>query len=89
MDAKPRVAHCRLHLLLGPFRKKFGNYKKALVRVEKQTAPDGAAGSFAFTSTIPGKPSFDLSDGGVEATSVDPGSYTASGRSRRRRRSST
>jgi hypothetical protein len=57
---------------------KFGNYKKALVRVEKQTAPDGAAGSFAFTSTIPGKPSFDLSDGGVEATSVDPGSYTAS-----------
>jgi hypothetical protein len=57
---------------------KFGNYKKALVRVEKQTVPDGAPGSFAFTSTIPGKASFSLSDGGVNATSVDPGTYTAS-----------
>jgi hypothetical protein len=43
----------------------FGNYKQALVRVEKQTAPDGAPGSFGFTSTLPGKASFSLSDGGV------------------------
>ncbi len=56
---------------------KFGNYKKALVRVEKQTVPDGAAGSFGFTSTLPGKASFNLSDGGVEETLVKPGAYTA------------
>jgi hypothetical protein len=56
---------------------KFGNYKPAVITVEKQTVPDGAAGSFAFTSTIPGKGSFNLSDGGVETTTVTPGTYTA------------
>jgi hypothetical protein len=55
----------------------FGNYKPAVIKVEKQTAPDGVAGSFAFTSTIPGKGSFNLSDGGVEMTTVTPGIYTA------------
>ena len=57
--------------------KDFANYKKAVVKVEKQTLPDGAAGSFAFASTIPGKASFDLSDNGVNTTTVDPGVYTA------------
>ena len=57
--------------------KDFANYKKAVVKVEKQTVPDGAAGSFSFTSTITGKPSFSLSDGGIETTTVDPGVYTA------------
>jgi hypothetical protein len=56
---------------------KFGNYQKARVRVEKQTVPDGAADSFGFTSTLPGKASFNLSDGGVEETLVKPGVYTA------------
>ena len=40
--------------------------------------PDGAAGSFAFTSDIPGKAAFNLSDNGVETATVDPGVYTAS-----------
>src|SRR5215208_2175147 len=55
----------------------FGNYKPAVVEVEKQTVPDGAAGSFGFTSTIPGKGSFDLSDGQAVSTTVAPGTYTA------------
>ena len=38
--------------------KDFGNYKNATVIVEKQTVPDGASQSFAFTSTIPGKANF-------------------------------
>src|SRR5215216_6410919 len=58
--------------------KDFANYKKATVIVEKQTVPDGAAGSFPFTSTIPGKASFSLTDGQTSSTSVDPGVYTAS-----------
>ncbi len=57
--------------------KDFGNYKKATVIVEKQTVPDGAAGSFAFTSTIPGKASFNLTDGQSNSTEVTPGVYTA------------
>jgi ketosteroid isomerase-like protein len=57
--------------------KDFGNHKPAVVKVEKQTVPDGAPGTFAFTSTIPGKPSFDLSDDGVESATVAPGTYTA------------
>src|SRR5215216_661021 len=57
--------------------KDFANYKKATVIVEKQTVPDGAAGSFPFTSTIPGKASFSLTDGQTSSTSVDPGVYTA------------
>jgi hypothetical protein len=57
--------------------KDFGNYKPAVVKVAKQTVPDGAPDSFAFTSTITGKPSFDLSDDGVETTTVNPGIYTA------------
>src|SRR5215211_1456930 len=57
--------------------KDFANYKKATVIVEKQTVPDGAAGSFPFTSTIPGKASFSLTDGQTSPTSVDPGVYTA------------
>ncbi len=57
--------------------KDFANYKKATVIVEKQTVPDGAAGSFAFTSTIPGKASFNLTDGQQNSTSLDPGVYTA------------
>ena len=48
--------------------KDFGNYKKATIIVEKQTVPDGAAGSFAFTSTIPGKASFNLTDGQQNST---------------------
>ena len=56
----------------------FGNYKKALVRVEKQTVPDGAAGSFGFTSSLPGRATFNLTDGGVEEALVKPGVYTAS-----------
>ena len=39
--------------------------------------PDGAAGSFAFTSTIPGKANFNLTDGQQNSTEVDPGVYTA------------
>src|SRR5918998_5189017 len=42
--------------------KDFGNFKPAVVTVEKQTAPDGAAGSFAFTTTISGKAAFSLGD---------------------------
>ena len=57
--------------------KDFANYKKAVLKVEKQTVPDGAAGSFAFTSSIPGKAAFNLSDNGVETSTVDPGVYTA------------
>ncbi|HKH17342.1 MAG TPA: SdrD B-like domain-containing protein [Solirubrobacteraceae bacterium] len=57
--------------------KDFANYRKAVVKVEKQTLPDGAAGSFAFTSTLPGKASFSLSDNGTNSTTVDPGVYTA------------
>ena len=57
--------------------KDFANYKKATVIVEKQTVPDGAAGSFGFTTTIPNKASFNLSDGESNSTSVDPGVYTA------------
>jgi len=57
--------------------KDFGNYKQAVVKVEKQTVPDGADGSFAFTSTIPGKATFSLSDGQVNETTVNPGVYTA------------
>ena len=57
--------------------KDFGNYKKATVIVEKQTVPDGAAGSFAFTSTIPGKASFNLTDGQQNSTEVTPGVFTA------------
>jgi len=57
--------------------KDFGNYKPAVVKVAKQTVPDGAAGSFAFTSTITGKESFSLADDGVETTTVTPGTYTA------------
>jgi hypothetical protein len=57
--------------------KDFGNYKQAVVKVAKQTVPDGAPESFAFTSTIPGKASFNLSDDGVETTTVAPGTYTA------------
>src|SRR5918995_608217 len=55
----------------------FANYRKATVIVEKQTVPDGAAGSFAFTSTIPGKANFSLSDGQSNSTQVDPGVLTA------------
>jgi hypothetical protein len=54
-----------------------GNYKKARLRVRKETLPDGAAGSFGFTSTIPGTASFSLADGGVEEMLVAPGVYTA------------
>jgi uncharacterized repeat protein (TIGR01451 family) len=57
--------------------KDFGNYKKATVIVEKQTVPDGAAGSFAFTSTITGKANFNLTDGQTNSTEVVPGVYTA------------
>ena len=53
--------------------KDFGNYKPATVIVEKQTVPDGAAGSFAFTSTIPGKAAFNLTDGQQNSTTRDPG----------------
>src|SRR5215208_2481114 len=60
-----------------PSGKDFGNYKPAVVKVAKQTVPDGAPESFAFTSTIPNKAAFQLSDGGVETTSVTPGTYTA------------
>ncbi|HTE61686.1 MAG TPA: hypothetical protein VK631_15140, partial [Solirubrobacteraceae bacterium] len=56
---------------------KFGNYKPAVIKVKKQTVPDGAPGSFAFTSTIPGKGSFNLSDGDSDTTTVSPGTYTA------------
>ena len=57
--------------------KDFGNYKKPTVIVEKQTVPDGAATSFAFTSTIPGKAAFNLTDGQQNSTEVIPGVYTA------------
>ena len=57
--------------------KDFGNYKKPTIIVEKQTVPDGAATSFAFTSTIPGKASFNLTDGQQNSTEVTPGVYTA------------
>jgi len=57
--------------------KDFGNYKPATVIVQKQTVPDGAAGSFAFASTIPGKASFSLSDGQSNSTAVTPGVFTA------------
>ena len=57
--------------------KDFGNYKKATVIVEKQTVPDGASASFAFTSTITGKASFNLTDGQQNSTEVTPGVYTA------------
>jgi hypothetical protein len=57
--------------------KDFANYKKATVVVEKQTLPNGAPGSFAFTSTIPGKAAFSVGDGGTSSTTVDPGVYTA------------
>ena len=39
--------------------------------------PDGAAGSFAFTSTIPGKAAFNLTDGQQNSTTLIPGVYTA------------
>ena len=57
--------------------KDFGNYKNATIIVEKQTVPDGAAGSFAFTSTIPGKAAFNLTDGQQNSTTLIPGVYTA------------
>ena len=57
--------------------KDFGNYKKPTIIVEKQTVPDGAAGSFAFTSTIPAKAAFNLTDGQQNSTEVVPGVYTA------------
>ncbi len=57
--------------------KDFGNYKNATIIVEKQTVPDGAATSFAFTSTIPGKANFNLTDGQQNSTTLIPGVYTA------------
>ena len=60
-----------------PEDKDFANYRKATITVEKQTVPDGAAGSFGFTTTIPGKASFSLTDGQSNSTTVDPGTYTA------------
>ena len=57
--------------------KDFGNYKNPTIIVEKQTVPDGAAGSFAFTSTIPGKAAFNLTDGQQNSTTLIPGVYTA------------
>ena len=57
--------------------KDFGNYKPAVIKVAKQTVPNGAPESFAFTSTIPDKAGFQLTDDGVETTSVTPGTYTA------------
>ena len=64
--------------------KDFGNYKNATVIVEKQTVPDGAAGSFDFTSTIPGKASFSLTDGQQNSTSVTAGHVHGDGDGRRR-----
>ena len=56
----------------------FTNVKTtATIIVEKQTEPDGAFTSFAFTSTIPGKAAFNLTDGQTNSTEVDPGVYTA------------
>jgi hypothetical protein len=60
-----------------PSGKDFGNFKPAVIKVAKQTVPNGASESFAFTSTIPDKANFQLSDDGVETTTVDPGTYTA------------
>ena len=55
--------------------KDFANYRKAELTVEKQTEPDGAAGSFGFTFT--GQPGFNLSDGQSQTFTVDPGVYTS------------
>ena len=55
--------------------KDFANFKKATVIVEKQTVPDGAAGSFGFTTDYAGD--FSLTDGQQRSQEVDPGSYDA------------
>src|SRR5215216_2313639 len=57
--------------------KDFGNYKNATVIVEKQTVPDGSGTSFGFSSTIPGKANFNLTDGQQNSTTLIPGVYTA------------
>ncbi len=52
----------------------FYNRKRASLTVEKQTAPDGAAGSFTFTGTAAGT----ISDGGaIVVGNLVPGTYTS------------
>jgi hypothetical protein len=55
----------------------FTNARKGTVIIEKQTNPDGASGSFAFSQNVDGTGNFNLSDGGTKTfTNVVPGSYT-------------
>ena len=52
----------------------FYNRKRANLIVEKQTAPDGASGSFTFTGTAAGT----ISDGGtIPVSNLVPGTYTS------------
>jgi hypothetical protein len=52
----------------------FYNRKRANLIVEKQTAPDGATGSFTFTGTAAGT----ISDGGtIPVNNLVPGTYTS------------
>jgi uncharacterized repeat protein (TIGR01451 family) len=52
----------------------FTNTKRGTIIVEKQTSPDGAAGSFTFTGTAAGS----ISDGGtITVPNLAPGTYTS------------
>jgi hypothetical protein len=55
----------------------YTNTQRGSVVIEKQTNPDGASGSFAFTQNVDNTGGFNLSDGGTKTfTNVSPGAYT-------------